>query len=141
MKLCKHNHVNMLVTFEALHGIKDNKTPELIVNLREKPCTNSLLRECWLWKEPVCSRRFEQYTLLVFGRKTNSDFIYWTTVGQQEWIRREVEKLHSTHNCLFDGTGHYWWSLNIRVIIRTYGNEVWRAVCSITHCEKRFPPE
>ena len=24
------------------------------------------MRECWLWKEPVWSQRFEQYTLLIF---------------------------------------------------------------------------
>ncbi len=36
--------------------------------MRVQPCIKSLLRECWLWKEPVWSRRFEQYTLLVFRR-------------------------------------------------------------------------
>ena len=40
----------------------------IISNLRVQPCNNYLLRQCWLWKEPVWSRRFEQYTLLVFIR-------------------------------------------------------------------------
>ena len=33
--------------------------------MRVQPRVKSLLKEWWLWKEPVCSLRFEQCTLLV----------------------------------------------------------------------------
>ena len=36
--------------------------------MRVQPCIRSLCRECWLWKEPVWSWGFKQYTLLIFRR-------------------------------------------------------------------------
>ena len=38
----------------------------LLVNLRVQPC-----KMCWLWKAPLWSRRFEQYTLLSWILKTS----------------------------------------------------------------------
>ena len=40
---------------------------------------------------------------------------------------------------LLKGTGHYWYLLKIYVTIETLlGNEQWRAVDSIEHCEKHI---
>ena len=50
--------------FEALHGV-DSRKLLLLVNLRVQPCMNLFWEMCWLWKEPLWFRRFEQYTLLV----------------------------------------------------------------------------
>ena len=40
-----------------------------IENVRVQPCNNFLMREWWLWKELVWSRRFVRHTLLVFRIK------------------------------------------------------------------------
>ena len=45
----------------------------MIVNLREQRWVKSPLKKWWLWKQPVWSRRFDQYNLLVFRSR-----LYWS---------------------------------------------------------------
>ena len=57
----------------ASETISTNRKLRVIMNINSKltaqqPWVKSLLRECWLRKETVWSRRFEQYTLLVFRK-------------------------------------------------------------------------
>ena len=67
----------MLVKFEALHGVKDRTKLQIIVTMRVQPCSNSRLIECWLWKEPFCSRDVASSFLC-----TSPPLTFWETVNK-----------------------------------------------------------
>ena len=73
--------------------------------MRVQPWVKSFLKEWWLWKEPVRSRRLEQYTLHVFRRKAikfiarqhfmcyHSDLYWDITLHQQTTIDLQLRSI------------------------------------------------
>ena len=98
------------MVFDALLGVKNKRYYKYKYECR---LAKSLLRECWLWKEPVWSRCCEQYTLLLKTSRVHSSKHQDQTDSSQS---QHSLKRDFTHGCTRKSTIYSYVSFSLITI-------------------------